>query len=133
MKQLHAADRIRDGELMPDAPVEECLQDRQVLVRRAARHLLRAFQFEFLDLLGCDLREMGLRSEVLFPKGKRRIDVAVVRAMLDFREVPVLLHCFGDGDVARGAFVPGPVLDLRVLARPEAQRFTLAAHAFAEA
>jgi hypothetical protein len=61
------ANRIHGREPVPDAPVEERLQHRQVFIRRAARYRLRTFYFVILDVLRTDPRELGARAEMLLP------------------------------------------------------------------
>ena len=61
MEQLHAAHGIGTASRSADAPVEERLQDRQILVDRAARDLLCALQLERLRPGWRDLRQRRLR------------------------------------------------------------------------
>src|SRR5437762_8025020 len=67
------------------------------------------------------------------PERDRRIDIAVVRTMLDLRVLAVLLERRSNGDVPGSALIPRPVVDLRLFRRPQPERLSLAPHAFAEA
>src|SRR5689334_6892836 len=117
---------------MPDTPVEERLQNREVLVGGAARYLLSALQLEILDRLGTDLREMGLRPEVRLPERERRVNVTLVRAVLHARVFAVLPERFSERDVSRRALVPGAVLNFRLLGGPHPQGGPFAPKAFAK-
>src|SRR5436190_23206754 len=70
---------------------------------------------------------------MVFPERQGRIDVAVVRTMLDLRVFAVLLKRCDDGNVPGSALVPRSVVDLRLFRRPQPERLSLAPHAFAEA
>jgi hypothetical protein len=78
VEELHSRDRIRGRKTARDAPVEEGLQDCQVLVDSGVSHSLGASQFHIFDQRGRDFGEQRTRLDVCLSHGKRRLDVRVV-------------------------------------------------------
>ena len=77
VEELHATDRIRCGQIACHAPVEERLQDREILVDGGVSDILGAPQFDVFDQRGRNLREQRARLDVRFPHGKRGLDIRV--------------------------------------------------------
>ncbi len=56
VEELHATDGIRSGQITRHAPIEECLQDREILVDGRVSDFLGAPQFDVFNQRGRNLR-----------------------------------------------------------------------------
>ena len=93
VEELHATDGIRCGQVACHAPVEERLQDREILVDGGVSDFQSSPQFDVFNQCRRDLRQERARLDIRFPYGERRLDIRMMRAILDGRVFTVLLEC----------------------------------------
>ena len=93
VEELHATDGIRCGQVACHAPVEERLQDREILVDGGVSDFQSSPQFDVFNQCRRDLRQERARLDIRFPYGERRLDIRMMRAILDGRVFTVMLEC----------------------------------------